>query len=423
MKPLKNHLNELVSQNVIDEPTAIRISKYYDKQQHNTSNRILMAFGVLAAFLIGLGIILIIGHNWDILGRGLKTILAFLPLLIAQGLCYYAIKYKTNSAVWRESCSVLLFFGLGACMAMVSQIYNLQGSLSQFLLTWMALSLPIIYLLPSKAAAIFYFIGVSSAMPEMNHSEALWLLEFSAFPWMYLLMFGLGLPFYIHHLKNKGSNFTHIMNWVVALSFLSLIMKNEIMNGDTITLAFILLMGVYLGIGRLPIFKNQKLRANSFVIIGSLGTFFILYISSFDDFWQGDFEQLYLLKIILLTISALALLIWNLAKANISPRAILPYVFLIYYFIFSTTNYFGVAMINLLLLGIGLEYIWRGHKVNRISFFNYGLSIISITAISRFLEWDLDFLFRGLCFISLGLLFFVANYFLIKRKNDAKRVN
>ena len=420
MKHLKNHLTELVSQSVIDTPTALRISAYYDKQKSDTGNRILMAFGVLAACLIGLGILLIIGHNWDNLGRGIKTIMAFLPLLIAQGLCYYTLRQKANSSVWRESCSVLLFFGIGACMAMVSQIYNLQGSLSNFLLTWMSLSLPIIYLLRSRVVAHFYFIGVASALPILG-MRSTWIIGINAYPWLYLIMFSLGIPFYLQQLKShKKINSTVLLHWTIALSFLYLIMKNLASDIESISLTIMLLMGTYLGIGRLPFFKNQKLRVNAYAIIGSVATLITLFIASFQDYWNFLYRahSWDTVQTNFLGIAALALLIWNLIMKNISPKSILPYAFLVYFVIFRDFNVLGTIAINLLLLGIGIEYLRKGHRTNRLTFYNYGLGIISITTISRFLETDLSYLGKGLCFVGLGLLFFSTNYYLIKRKDN-----
>ena len=431
LKYLKNHIHELVVQGVIDAQVGHRLTIHYANQEHKSSHRILMTFGVLAACLIGLGIILIIAHNWDYLGRGIKTSLAFLPLLVSQGLVFCALKYKPQSEVWKESCSVLLFFGIGACMAMVSQIYNLQGELSHFLLTWMLLSLPIFYLVSSRVVAIFYFIGVSLAIPSLFSSIPDWSVALLPSPWPFLITFTLGLPYYIYQLrKSKFKNSTSLMNWTVALSFLTIIIKNEFSTPENIAFMFIMLMGIYLGIGRLSYFKNKKLRINSFSILGSVGTFFILYLSSFEDFWEYVIKHFSpgIVKIVILSGSGLALLIWNIIKKNLSSKALLPYVFIVYILITSYTNFsnsylFGVLIINLLLLAIGIEYILKGHKTNRLTFYNYGLAIISITAITRFLEWNLSFVGKGICFVALGILFFGTNYFLVKRKKYANRLN
>lgn len=71
-----DELPELVKNKVISEEVVFRIRHYYQSQQSETPNRLFTVFGVLGALLVGLGIILILAHNWDDFSRGLKTSLA-----------------------------------------------------------------------------------------------------------------------------------------------------------------------------------------------------------------------------------------------------------------------------------------------------------------------------------------------------------
>ena len=52
----QNQLSELVSAEVISADTAQNIRSYYDAKQSQTSNKLFIAFGVLGALLVGLGI-------------------------------------------------------------------------------------------------------------------------------------------------------------------------------------------------------------------------------------------------------------------------------------------------------------------------------------------------------------------------------
>ncbi|MFT6335528.1 MAG: putative membrane protein [Saprospiraceae bacterium] len=62
---LINDIEKLIGEGIISEETANRIKNYYKSKEVKSSNRLLVIFGVLGAFLIGLGIILILAHNWD----------------------------------------------------------------------------------------------------------------------------------------------------------------------------------------------------------------------------------------------------------------------------------------------------------------------------------------------------------------------
>jgi uncharacterized membrane protein len=135
---------ELLKAGVITKETADSIQDYYQTKSGSSANRLFIVFGILGAILVGLGIILIIAHNWDELSRTTKTLFAFLPLLIGQVLCGFALIKKQNSIAWRESGTAFLFFSVGASISLVSQIYNIPGDLSSFLLTWMLLCFPLI---------------------------------------------------------------------------------------------------------------------------------------------------------------------------------------------------------------------------------------------------------------------------------------
>ena len=135
-------IQELLSAELISDNQAENIRAYYRKKESQSGNRLFTIFGILGAILIGLGIILIIAHNWDELSRLTKTIFAFIPLLLGQILCGYTLIKKQDNAAWREGSTVFLFLTVGASISLVSQIYNIPGNLSSFLLTWILVCIP-----------------------------------------------------------------------------------------------------------------------------------------------------------------------------------------------------------------------------------------------------------------------------------------
>ena len=150
---------ELVEAGVISQQTADNIQHYYNSKGGQSQNKLLVVFGILGAVLVGLGIILIIAHNWDELSKITKLCVAFLPLVIGQLLCVFTLIKKQDSTACREGAAAFLFFAVGASISLVSQIYNISGDLSLFLLTWMLLCLPLIYVMRSSVASLLYLIG------------------------------------------------------------------------------------------------------------------------------------------------------------------------------------------------------------------------------------------------------------------------
>jgi uncharacterized membrane protein len=154
---IQNDIKELVEEQVISNEVATNIENYYKYKKSDSPNRLFTVFAVLGSTLVGLGIILILAHNWDDFSRSIKTIFAFGPLIIGQLIVGYTI-LKKESTTWKEASSVFLFFAVGASMALVSQIYNIPGNFSSYMLTWILLCTPLIYLLKSNASAILHIV-------------------------------------------------------------------------------------------------------------------------------------------------------------------------------------------------------------------------------------------------------------------------
>ncbi len=107
---VKNNIDELINADIISVEIGNKILEYYKSKETSPSNRLLIVFGILGAILVGLGVILIIAHNWDNFPRSIKTIFAFIPLIFGQLLCLYVLLQKNNNIAWKESSSAFLFF-------------------------------------------------------------------------------------------------------------------------------------------------------------------------------------------------------------------------------------------------------------------------------------------------------------------------
>ncbi|MBE2287011.1 MAG: DUF2157 domain-containing protein [Prosthecobacter sp.] len=122
-----------------------------------------IVMGALGALLIGAGLIAVIGYNWDDFSRPVRLLFAFLPLLAAQIASFRVLQRGDAAAAWvRETVALLQALATGACIAIVSQIYNLGGEWPDFLFWWMLLSLPLVWVLRSQAVAIFYLIAIAT---------------------------------------------------------------------------------------------------------------------------------------------------------------------------------------------------------------------------------------------------------------------
>lgn len=422
---MRINLEELIENGIITHETADSIEKYYKQQQESNPNRLLLIFAVLGALLIGAGIILIIGHNWDYFPRALKTFLSFLPLIITQGLAVFVILKKYDNPIWREAVAVTLFFAIGASISLVSQVYHIVGDIKSFLFIWMILAIPVVYLLKSRATLLLVIAGATSYGQQVGYFHQrqvpiyYWLMIVSIIPFCYQLY---------KELQTRHS-MTFIL-WVLTGS-ITILMGSFVINDSPMLLflymsyfGLLYLMGVWYKRKTISFIKNP------FLVIGCLGIIVLLFISGFQDFWQSvnkpdniiSFAHIDTYVWICLTILASGLFMYLFTNKEIDILNPIGYAFLVFILIYGLSfidPLLSVICSNLLLLAISISLILRGNHELDLRLLNIGLAIILILIIARFFDFDIPFIVRGIIFIVLGIAFFMANYGIIqKRKNQ-----
>lgn len=418
-----NDLPELVRAGVISNDTAARIEAYYKGRKDTSTNKLFLVFGILGAILVGLGIILIIADNWDELSRGLKTGAAFLPLLVGQALCSFTLLKKHQNVAWKEGSSVFLFFAIGACIALISQVYNIPGNLSSYLLTWMLLALPLVYVMKSSMVSLLYLLGTTYYACETGYWDYP-----TTEPYEYWLMIAAIVPHYYLLLKNNPkSNFVRFHNWFVALSLTAVLGAFSSQMGELMFMAYVSLFGLFYLLGTSSIITKQTSK-NGYTLLGSLGSVIILMILSFNEFWEHLLKkEMYLKEIIfapefiitiILTVVAIVLLYTRLKTSSIKSISPFSVVFLVFLpiFMIGTFSSIAVFLINVLVFSIGILTIRDGSNRNHLGILNFGLLIIATLIVCRFLDTDLSFVIRGLLFVLVGIGFFFANYRMIRKR-------
>jgi len=416
-------IEELLSAGIISEDTAQSINTYYRSKRGSSPNRLLVVFGILGAILIGLGIILIIAHNWDNFSTGIKSFFAFLPLLIGQAACAYTLLRKSENTGWREASATFAFFGIGACISLISQIYHIQGELFSYLLTWMLLCAPLIYVMRSSMASLLYISGITYYAVTLGYFE----FDRTA-PWYFALLIA-AMPHYFNLVSHRpNSNFTFFHHWLIPISLVISLATVASSAEEVLFIAYMSLFGVFYAIGNTAWITTSKIRFNSFKVLGSLGTIVILLILSFDWFWDNlrdqfliadDYNSPEVYVALILTITATILFIRNLkSKGGLDDIKPVEQVFLIFAMTFVLGYYSSVAPVicNLLVFVIGLLTIREGAKLDNLGVLNYGLLIIAALVTCRFFDSELSFIVKGLLFLIVGSGFFLANYLLIKKR-------
>lgn len=424
---IRKDISKLVEANVITSETADKIQDYYKNNGGSSTNKLFIIFGVLGAIMVGLGVILIIAHNWDEFSRGTKAFFAFLPLIIGQVFCVFALTKRQGNAAWRESVTAFLFFAVGASISLVSQAYNISGDLSAFLLTWMLLCFPLIYAMRSSAASILFLIGITYYACEAGY----WSYP-SSDPYLYWLMLAGVIPHYYQLLRrNPESNAMLIHHWIIPLSVVITLGTLAGSAEELMLIAYLSLFGALYLMGDLGLFSDQRAKNNSYKILGSIGTMVLLLALSFDGFWEELRVKSFPFGIVIATPEFFVSTITSLLAGGlfylhykkktlygITPLAPIFILFIITFFI-GIYSPIAVLLINGYVLVIGVFTIRDGAKQDHLGILNYGLLVITALVICRFLDTNLSFAVRGIMFVLVGTGFFIANYKMLKkRKTD-----
>lgn len=421
---IERALPELLENGIITDGIAQNIKAHYKKTHTTDTGRLFTIFAILGATLVGLGIILIMAHNWDHFSKTTKVILAFLPMLVGQAVLGYSIT-REKSALWKEAATVFLFLSVGVCIASVSQIYNISGNMKSFLLAWVSLCIPLMYITKSTSAIILHLIFITYYSFEANFGIR---TEFSA-PIVYLILFAIPIPRYLQLIKSKiKSPAVVAFHWLFPLS---LMLALPLFIGRSRFLGFLLYMllyGLFYNIGKHAYFKNASLRLNGYLVFGAIGTVSILFTTSARMAWKilpvstsfGSSEIL--ISLILLT-GIGAFLYVNAREKTFQKNDLFQYIFLIFSILFFVGTTDGVAAtlcINILIFVIGIMLIITGADKVHFGVLNSGMLIIALLIAFRFYDTNISFATRGLVFVLIGGGFFAANYIKLKKQNTKK---
>lgn len=434
---LYGELPKLVSKGVITADVSNKIHDYYGKiEKKDFGNMLLMIFAIMGGVLIGLGIILLFAFNWNDLGRPLRTILSFLPLLISQGLVIFTLLKKRESPAWREGTATFLMLAIAAAIALIGQTYNIPGDLESFLLTWMLLSIPLVYICDVNIVSLLYLIGITCwagyAQAEGRQAALFWPLLLLLFP-RALLKFK----------ENRYSNTSIYLGWtiVLCLTVATGITLEKVLPGLWMIVYSSFFALLYLA-GSLWFREAPAIIQRPFHSTGTVGTIVMAYLLTYNWPWEeiGWYNIRYedrfhhtaayldygiTLVLILLTVILLIYSVLKNKKINLFlglfPALTIGGYLLISTFLDDNWEISGSEgpvlltihlVMNFYILAVGVISILWGVKTRKIALLNGGSLIIALLIALRFVFVESFFenlIVRGLIFILIGAGFLIAN--------------
>lgn len=419
-------LPELVAKKIISEEVAQNIKNYYQKNPEEHANKLFTIFGIIGALLGGLGVILILAHNWDNFSVFTKTIISIIPLLLGQLACFYSLIKKSESVSWRESSATFLLFAIAASISLVAQVYNINGDFPKFLLTWILLSLPLLYIMRSSFVSLLCIAGITWYCSVTNYGYPriqnlnCWLLLMTIIPHYHSLL-----------KEQPKSNISRFHHWFIAASLLICFPSIAYKSSSIMIVGFTSLLAIYYFIGKQNIFLNLNQTRNGYWLMGKVGTLILLFTLSFKGPWMDlqrqvlEYNYVEISIYVVLFLFAGYLLFKQVQKVELLKMNPIGFAFilitLLYFICAKTESGFLVTLTNLYILLIGVYEIRKGSETYSLYKLNFGLICIAILVFCRFFDTEMSFIIRGLLFIGIGFGFFLLNYYLLKKRKQNEK--
>ncbi|MFA6282056.1 MAG: DUF2157 domain-containing protein, partial [Candidatus Omnitrophota bacterium] len=394
IKWLYQELPELITKGVLTEEAAGKIRQYYGEvKSASKTSIILIISGTVGALLIGLGIISLLAHNWEQFSRFTRALISFMPLVIGQVLALWVLWKKYESSAFKEASATFLSLMVGASIALISQTYNIPGDTGTFILTWMLLIVPVVYIMQASIPAAIYLVGITawagSYWGNPNKAILFWPLAAVVF------------PHFIWALRREI--------YVIRTTMLSLIMIICISIGAGASLGktwagswiiiFSSIYSIFYSIGCLKLDRFTTGWQWPLRVIGGAGIFILALQFTFRYVWQHFDSNYYGIRgkisgisafpdhIVTIALIVIAILLFydNAKRKDLTKSLLgaLPLLAIIG-FLFRGQVVLPLFIFNAYLLILSVSRILLGMQNNSLPMVNTGMLMLAILIIARF---------------------------------------
>jgi uncharacterized membrane protein len=406
---LRAELPELQRRGVLDAASAERLLQHYAQPPATVSaaSRSQILTAVLGALLVGLGVLLLVAHNWDGWSRGLRVGVSFSPLLLAQALGAWVLLRRRDDVAWTEAAAVFLLTAFAAALALVGQLYHFPADLGRYLLTLALIGLPLVYLFRASLVAALVAgaaFGWTLASPERPDPAAV------------LLLFATLLP---HALTAPAAGFRRrlLAESLPPLAALSLLVT--LFDAERLALLWVLTLLGLLWL-RYPPQQARDFR-EPLPRYGFAGVMFAALAMSGLGVWDAPPATLATVGLsqgLLVLGFGVALLGMALAALRRGDRlaaagALPALLFALGVVVDLRPLAVLLALLfNAYVLAMGVALIRTGLAQSRLRLAQSGVAVLALLILLRFFDSGLPFSLRGLAFILVGGGFLGASVWL-----------
>jgi len=146
-------LSKWTEENTVSKEVSEKMTKDWNAySKERAGNRWTVALSVIGAILLGIAAITFISANWEELSRFQKLALAIFVTCGSFVIGYYLAYVQQKLPRTGEALIFLSTIAFGGTLALISQVYHLDGQPWQLLFVWLLGVLPVAYILKNKAA-------------------------------------------------------------------------------------------------------------------------------------------------------------------------------------------------------------------------------------------------------------------------------
>jgi len=441
-RDLSSAASDWISKDIITREQGEQILSLYgvklpkDGESHNRGYLILMS---LAALMVSLAIIVIIGNNWEEIPRWIRMGMMISVVATCNGIGFY--KYSKNEIA---SAKIVLFMGslmYGAAIMLIAQIYHIEEHFPNGIFMWAIGVLPVALILKSRAILlVVQILSLIWMILEfgMGYLPLLYMgFSFSFFyfaikikPSIIVFLFALAglatffeffIAYFVYEGSHNGATHWGAANVIYSTALLLILTKisrffegadyqSHIVDYSLITRIWAFRLGIIflfvlsferpmeeflLGAYKIETFSSVFVLL-SFVILSALH---LMQTLKNRKLMLGGAE-------IIEAMAAVLLLACGLSSMWLSPESVIVFV----------------LAVNLILLFAGLLLLVDGMKTLSGVKFHGGLSIILLLAIMRYFDLIGDYLGGAAIFATAGIIMFFAAKYWKKFKTKQQEV-
>ena len=385
---LERKLEELVDHDIISLQQSIEAREFFCSKvkPEKSTGTILAGIGVL---LIALSIITLFAVNWDMLSKGVKIGVSFLPIMITAIMMYFCMD-RTNKKMVLYT-SIFAPAAILATNSLIDQVFHAQTAVYELIFTSLLMFMPIVFVLRNYLALFVYAVGVVvyafCAVDEMQELAVL------------LSIFVIALPMVIfnciNYIKNKEDKRNTLL-WVANVILITLLVFNEEIVRPEASVIYVYLIYVL----SLCLFKRETLLNRiiavcfgAFLLISCIGEDFVSYAEDITFGWD------------LLVLTAITVAAVYLSKLYKTPKEyiFMGQIILIQYLRLPAEFLFYA--INILALVWGITKIIDGNREGEIKRLKQGIAIVLYLIFIRFMNADIGFMEKSVIFLVSGIGF------------------